>query len=52
MKMKVELEKMDVHVKMFLEFIKHLQKGRVMDINKLQVNDSRHNEGTICLVNE
>ena len=34
------------------EFIRHVQKTRVMDIKRLQVNDSSYIEGTICLVNE
>ena len=34
------------------EFIRRVQKTRVMDIKRLQVNDSSYIEGTICLVNE
>ena len=34
------------------EFIRRVQKIRVMDIKQLQVNDSSYIEGTICLVNE
>ena len=34
------------------EFIRHVRKTRVMDIKRLQVNDSSYIEGTICLVNE
>ena len=34
------------------EFIRHVRKTRVMDIKRLQVNDSLYIEGTICLVNE
>ena len=34
------------------EFIRHVRKIRVMDIKRLQVNDSAYIEGTICLVNE
>ena len=34
------------------EFIRCVQKTRVMDIKQLQVNDSSYIEGTICLVNE
>ena len=34
------------------EFIRHLWKGHVMDINEPQVNDSSYNEGNICFVNE
>ena len=33
------------------EFRRRLWKGHVMDINEPQVNDSGHNEGTMCLVN-
>ena len=55
MKMKVELEKKrHAHKNVFDErgeFIRRLWKGHVMDINEPQVNDSGHNEGTICLVN-
>ena len=32
-------------------FIRYAQKTRAMDINQLHINDYRHNEGTICLVN-
>ena len=31
---------------------RHVRKTRVMDIKRLQVNDSSYIEGTICLVNE
>ena len=34
------------------EFIRRMQKTRVMDIERLQVNDSSYIEGIICLVNE
>ena len=34
------------------EFIRRVRKTRVMDIKRLQVNDSSYIEGTICLVNE
>ena len=34
------------------EFIRRVWKTCVMDINRLQVNDSSYIEGTICLVNE
>ena len=34
------------------EFIRHVRKIRVMDIKRLQVNDSSYIEGIICLVNE
>ena len=34
------------------EFIRCVRKTRVMDIKRLQVNDSSYIEGTICLVNE
>ena len=37
--------------KNIFEFIRRLWKGHVMDINEPQVNDSGHNEDTICLVN-
>ena len=33
------------------EFIRHLWKSHVRDINEPQVNNSGHNKGTICLVN-
>ena len=57
MKMKVELEKNNGHLKYFLmeerkEFIRRVRKTRLMDIKLLQVNDSSYIEGTICLVNE
>ena len=32
-------------------FIRHTQRTGGNDLNKLRVNDSGHNEGTICLVN-
>ena len=34
------------------EFIRRVRKTRVMDIKRLQVNDSSYIEGTICLVNK
>ena len=34
------------------EFIRRVQKTCIMDIKRLQVNDSSYIEGTICLVNE
>ena len=34
------------------EFIRRVWKTRVMDIKRLQVNDSSYIEGTVCLVNE
>ena len=34
------------------EFIRRVRKNRVMDIKRLQVNDSSYIEGTICLVNK
>ena len=34
------------------EFIRRMRKTRIMDIKRLQVNDSSYIEGTICLVNE
>ena len=34
------------------KFIRRVQKTHVMDIKRLQVNDSSYIEGTICLVNE
>ena len=34
------------------EFIRRVQKTRVMDIKRLQVNDPSYIEGTIYLVNE
>ena len=34
------------------EFIRRVRKTGVMDIKRLQVNDSSYIEGTICLVNE
>ena len=34
------------------KFIRRVWKTRVMDIKRLQVNDSSYIEGTICLVNE
>ena len=57
MKMKVEeLEKERRVPKIFFdkkeEFIRRVQKTRVMDIKRLQVNDSSYIEGIICLVNE
>ena len=56
MKMKVELEKKRRVPKIYFdgrkEFISRVQKTRVMDIKRLQVNDSSYIEGTICLVNE
>ena len=32
-------------------FIRNTQRTGENDLNKLRVNDSGHNEGTICLVN-
>ena len=32
-------------------FIRHTQRTGENDLHKLRVNDSGHNEGTICLVN-
>ena len=56
MKMKVELEKKRQAPKIFFdgrkEFIRRVQKTRLMDIKRLQVNNSSYIEGTICLVNE
>ena len=59
MKMKVEEleleEKNNGRLKYFLwkeEFIRRVRKTRVMDIKRLQVNDSSYIKGTICLVNE
>ena len=34
------------------EFIRRVRTTRVMDIKRLQINDSSYIEGTICLVNE
>ena len=34
------------------EFIRHVRKTRVMDVKRLQVNDSSYIEDSICLVNE
>ena len=34
------------------EFIRRVRKTRILDIKRLQVNDSSYIEGTICLVNE
>ena len=34
------------------ELIRRVRKTRVMDIKRLQVNDSSYIEGTICLVNK
>ena len=48
-------EKNDERLKYFCcrkEFIRRVRKTRVMDIKRLQVNDSSYIEGTICLVNE
>ena len=49
MKMKVELEELE---KKRRAPIRRVQKTRLMDIKRLQVNDSSYIEGTICLVNE
>ena len=38
--------------RLFYEFIRRVWKTRVMDIKRLQVNDSSYIEDTICLVNE
>ena len=54
MKMK-ERKKNDGRLNIFdyrKEFIRRVRKTRVMDIKRLQVNDSSYIEGTICLVNE
>ena len=50
-KWKKERRKNDVYKNGCEEFIRHLWKGRVIDIKELQVNNSWYNEGTICLVN-
>ena len=34
------------------EFIRCVRKTRLMDIKRLQINDSSYIESTICLVNE
>ena len=34
------------------EFIRRVWKTRLMDIKRLQLNDSSYIEGTICLINE
>ena len=34
------------------EFIRRVRKTRIMDIKRLQINDSSYIAGTICLVNE
>ena len=34
------------------EFIRRVRKTRIMDIKRLQVNNSSYIEGIICLVNE
>ena len=57
MKMKVEeLEKKRRAPKIFFdvkkEFIRRVRKTRLMDIKRLQVNDSSYIGDTICLVNE
>ena len=53
--MKVKVEEKIWVPKLFFdgkkEFIRHVQKTCVMDIKRLQVNESRYIEGTICLVN-
>ena len=33
-------------------FIGHIRKTGKNDLGKLRVNNSGHNEGTICLINE
>ena len=35
-----------------MEFIRRVRKTCVMDIKRLQINDSSYIEGTVCLVNE
>ena len=53
MKMKETKKKKRRAPKIFRkEFIRRVRKTRVMDIKRLQVNDSSYIEGTICLVNE
>ena len=50
-----ERKKNDGRLKVFdgrKEFIRRVREIRVMDIKRLQVNDSSYIEGTICLVNE
>ena len=56
MKQRNKEEVNDARVKMFLvegspAFIRRTQRTGENDLNKLRVNDSGHNEGTICLVN-
>ena len=54
MKMK-ERKKNDGRVKNFFDdrkgFVWLLQKLDVTDVNEIQVNNSSHTKGTICLVN-
>ena len=45
-------KKQRVPIDLRKEFIRRVRKTRVMDIKRLQVNDSSYIEGTICLVNE
>ena len=45
-------KKNDRRLNLRKEFIRRMRKTRVMDIKRLQVNDSSYIEGTICLVNE
>ena len=57
MKMKVELEEKKRRVPKIIfdgrkEFIRCVRKTRLMDIKRLQINDSSYIGGTICLVNE
>ena len=58
MKMKVELEleeKNDRRLKYFLmegRIYKVRAETRIMDIKRLQLNDSSYIEGTVCLLNE
>ena len=54
---KMRQRKKDTWVEMFLMEgsslrIKSIQKTGENDVNELWINDSWHNEGTICLVNE
>ena len=54
MKMKETRKKRRAHKNDFdgrKPFIRRTQRTGENDLNKLQVNDSGHNEGTICLVN-
>ena len=49
---KVERKKNDGRLDGRKEFIRRIRKTRVMDIKRLQVNDSLYIEGTIRLVNK